>query len=76
MKYRIHIWASVRTGTKSYGLQCQTQKGKRFMHCCAEVNGISRSLIYIEKARAESLVKSLNAGESPELEAGLVPLRD
>lgn len=74
MKYRIHKWHSVARNTTSYGIEAQKVKGARFRHCCADIGGVNRALIYDSEERALDLVIALNQGENPELTAGLVPL--
>lgn len=74
MKYRIHKWGCMSPPRDSYGLQAQAAKGQRYMHVCDTVKGVKRAMIYETKKRAEEVCAALNAGETPDMEKGLVPL--
>ena len=76
MKYRIHKWGCMSPRRESYGLQAQATKGEKYMHVCDTVKGIKRAMIYETKKRAEEVCAALNAGESPDMETGLVPLQN
>lgn len=76
MKYRIHQWGDIANGTLAWGLQVQLTVGERYIHVCGTYGGVQRAMIYKAKSRAEELVKELNAGNRPEMEFGLVPLKN
>jgi hypothetical protein len=74
VKYRIHVWFSIKTGRESFGIQVQWVKGRKYKHASSMIDGVNRGLIYKERSRAEEVIAGLQKGESPNLKTGLVPL--
>jgi len=73
--YRLSPWVDIDSGAPCFGLQAQTDKGKPYIHCCVTPPGErKRAAVYSDADHAKALVKSLNAGEDPDLIPGLVPL--
>jgi len=75
IRYKTIAWGGFETGKISYGIQAQKEKGQKFKNTSQEVDGIRRAMIYTSFERAKSIVVALNAGETPEMTEGLVPLK-
>jgi len=76
MKYRLHFWTNLQTGNKTFGIQCQPSKGKRYMHLCDTIDGTRRALIYRKIGRAREVMNAFIEGREIDTKPGLVPLQN